>query len=106
MFADLMGKVLKEVLDLRKGIRVVDFSKIHGNTLVKRISTGQVGMFTRCFEETLGGYKGKVPVPVVHFENMSWPTKVDPADLILFRTELQLQAPMTIIARDLGDEEI
>lgn len=105
-FNSLMQKLLVEVLDLRKGIRVVDFSKIQGNALVRRVSTGQVGMFTRCFQEPLGGYVGLIPVPMVFFENVSWPTKVDPADLTLFRPSMQMQAPMTVLPRDLGEEEI
>lgn len=97
MFHRLMEKLLKEALDLRRGLRVVDFSQIHGNTLVRRVSDGRIGMFTRCQFGQLSKYAEPTHIPAVYFEGDSWPQICDPADLVLLRTELQLQAPMTIL---------
>jgi hypothetical protein len=97
MFAKIMDKLLKEALDLRRGIKVVDFSRIHGNTLVRRVSDGRIGMYHRCTFGKIEKYPESIHLPTVYFEHDTWPQIVDPADLVLARLELQLQAPTTII---------
>ena len=94
---DFLERAIKQATDLRRKFQVLDFSKIHGATLVRRLGDGKLGMFVRHQMGFVQWSDDPVPIPIVYFEGNSFPLRVDPKDLILERNELQSQASWTIL---------